>query len=116
MALSHAYYGPGYGLIHMDNVECTGDEEHLINCTFIQHHKCWHYEDASVNCTVAECTEGAVRLVGGMSETEGQVEFCLGGNWYRVCDSYSSYQEARVVCKQLGYPFSGILVTVFKSV
>ena len=36
-----------------------------------------------MNCTVAECTEGAVRLVGGMSETEGRVEICLGGGWYR---------------------------------
>ena len=112
MALSGAYYGPGNGLIHMNNVECTGDEEHLFNCTFIQNHICQHFKDASVNCTVADCIEGAVKLVGGMNETEGQVEICLGGNWYRVCDSYLSwtYKEARVVCKQLGYPYSGMLM------
>ena len=89
-------------------LSCTGNEEHLLNCTCAPDHNCWH--DASVNCTVAECTEGAVRLVGGMSETEGRVEICLGGNWYRMCDSDSLYKEARVVCKQLGYPFSGILM------
>ena len=116
MALFGAYYGPGNGLIHMDDVECTGDEEHLFNCTFIRDHDCGHDEDASVNCIVAECTEWTVHLVGGMNKTEGQVEICLGGNWYRVCDSHSSYKEARVVCKQLGYPYSGILMIVFKSV
>ena len=25
-----AYFGPGNGLIHMDDVECTGDEERLL--------------------------------------------------------------------------------------
>ena len=93
----------------MDDVECTGN---LFNCTFIQHHNCEHYEDASVNCTVAECNEGAVRLVGGMSETEGQVEICLFGFWNKVCESYFSwtYKRARLVCKKLGYPYSGILM------
>ena len=69
-----------------------------------------------MNCTVAECTEGAVRLVGGMNKTAGQLEICYAGNWYRVCgDSYPSqlYEEARVVCKQLGHSKSGILVIVF---
>ena len=116
MALSGAYYGPGNGLIHMANVKCTGDEENLFDCTFIQNHTCQHFKDASVNCTVAECIEGVVNLVGGMNETEGRVEICLGGNWYRVCDSYFSwtYKDAQVVCKQLGYPYSGILMIVFK--
>ena len=111
MALSDAYYGPGNGLIHMDDVQCTGDEEHLFNCTFIQYHDCVHGEDASVICTVAECTEEAVHLVGRMEKTEGQIEICLGGNLCRVCGkSYSSYKGAQVVCKQLGYPYSGILI------
>ena len=117
MALSNAYYGPGSGTIHMDDVKCTGDEEHLFDCAFIQHHNCFHSEDASVNCTVAECNEGTVRLVGG-SEKKGQVEICLRfhlPNWYRMCGMYFSliFKEARVVCKQLGYPYSGILMIVF---
>ena len=93
-------------------LQCTGNEEHLLNCSFIQDHDCWSGKDARVNCTVAECTEWTVHLVGGMNKTEGQVEICLGGNLYRVCDSYFSwtYKEARVVCKQLGYPYSGILM------
>ena len=78
MPLSRAYYGSGNGLvIHMDDVKCTGDEEHLFNCLFTQDHNCLHSEDASVNCRVAECTEEAVRLVREMNETEGQVKICL---------------------------------------
>ena len=100
----------------MDDVKCTGDEEHLFDCEFIQNHNCWHGEDASVNCTVAECTEGTVHFVEGMNETEGRVEICFYGGWYRLCDWYFSYQEAQVVCKQLGYPYSGTLMIVLKSI
>ena len=45
-------FGPGNGLIHMDDIECTGDEERLFDCSFTQDHNCWHSEDASVNCSV----------------------------------------------------------------
>ena len=72
-AIPCAYYGSGNGLIHMDDVKCTGDEEHLLNCTYALAFKCWNGY-ASVNCTVAECTEGKVRLLGGMKKTEGHVE------------------------------------------
>ena len=106
--MSHAYYGPGNGLIHMDDVKCTGDEEHLFNCLFTQDHDCLHSEDASVNCAVAECTKGTVRLVGGMNETEGQVEICLCGLWGTVCDNVWTDREAKLVCEQLGFPYTGI--------
>ena len=99
-------------------LSCTGNEEHLLNCSFTQENNCWNGEDASVNCTVAECTEGAVDLVGGINKTEGRVEICLFGYWSEVSDSYSpwTYKVARVVCKQLGYSYSGILMIVFKPV
>ena len=101
------YNGAGKGLI----LQCTGNEENLLDCTYTPYYSCWNGY-ASVNCTIAECAEEAVRLVGGMNETEGRVEICYAGNWYKVCgDSYPSqmYEEARVVCKQLGYSKSGIL-------
>ena len=91
----------------MDEVECVGNEENLLNCSFIQEHDCGHNEDASVKCTVTECYEGVVRLVGGMNKTQGRVEICLGGLWGTVYDDSWTYQDAQVVCKQLGYPYSG---------
>ena len=58
--------------------------------------------------TVAtNCTHGNVRLAGGLELTEGRVEVCVQGKWTGVCDSYWNYQDAFVVCRQLGYPATG---------
>ena len=51
-----------------------------------------------------------MRLVGGTSNAEGRVEICLRGNWGTVCDRMWNSSEARVVCRQLGFDFSGIKV------
>ena len=47
-----------------------------------------------------------VRLVvnGTMaSENEGTVEIHYNGTWGSVCDDYWGFEEARVVCKMLGF-------------
>lgn len=55
-ALSLAYFGQGTGQILLDNVECTGSESRLIECTAnqIAAHNCIHLEDASVRCRAPE--------------------------------------------------------------
>ena len=58
----------------------------------------------------AECVEGNVQIVGGVNETEGRVEVCLGGSWGGVCFNSWTYEDARVVCKQLGYPYTGMAI------
>ena len=55
------------------------------------------------NCFV----EGEIRLRGGTSPGEGRVEMCLGGTWGTVCDNGWGTTDARVVCRQLGYPTIG---------
>ena len=54
------------------------------------------------------CTHGNVRLAGGLGPTEGRVEVCVQGRWSGVCHYDWNYQDAFVVCRQLGYPATGL--------
>ena len=56
-ALSSARFGQGEGPIHLDNLQCTGEEESLLDCRHrgIGIHNCGHNEDASVLCYNGEC-------------------------------------------------------------
>ncbi len=43
-------FGSGTGLIHFDDLQCTGDEDNLFECPFADRHNCVHREDAGVRC------------------------------------------------------------------
>lgn len=49
------------------------------------------------------CTDGSVRLVGGIIQQEGRIEVCFNGVWGSVCPNYWNPIDAYVVCAQLGY-------------
>ena len=49
------------------------------------------------------CTHGDVQLVGGSTTNQGRVEVCVGQTWGTVCDDSFYSNDARVVCRQLGY-------------
>ena len=48
--------------------------------------------------------EESIRLVGGIDNTEGRVEICLGGQWGTVCDDGWNAASAYVACQSLGIP------------
>ena len=60
-------------------------------------------------CVVPECDDGAVRLVGGVTNSTGRLEVCANGLWGRVCNRFQYWgpDNARVVCRQLGFPTEG---------
>ena len=51
-AFTQAIYGEGTGTIWLDNVQCTGSERSLINCTASSsgNNSCTHAQDAGVRC------------------------------------------------------------------
>ncbi len=99
----------GSGQIWMDNVFCRGSESRLVDCSFrgFGSHNCEHSDDAGVRCAGTSCTQGAIRLQGGLSTTHGRVEVCNNNVWGTVCDDFFDSVNARVVCRQLGLPSTG---------
>ena len=57
-------------------------------------------------------TPGEVRLVKGKKTDghEGRVEICFRGRWGTVCHDSWNYQDAEVVCRQLGFIATGMFV------
>ena len=59
------------------------------------------------------CTEGDVRLLEGSSRLEGRVEICKNNVWGTVCHTGWTVEDARVVCRQLGYSVVGKLLSSY---
>jgi len=97
----------------MDEVECTGEEEFIWQCTHQTTDDCSGSEGFGVICSNDDFstttdpghTAAEVELVGGSGAQEGNILV-----WGQpVCDDghqYHGAQNARVVCRMLGY-FTG---------
>ena len=55
------------------------------------------------NVTHSNCTDYDVQLVDGPSLNEGRLLMCINGVWGTLCNSGINYNDARVICHDLGY-------------
>ncbi|XP_041369837.1 deleted in malignant brain tumors 1 protein-like [Gigantopelta aegis] len=101
--------GGGRGPIWLDDVECTGTETSIANCTSKgwAEHDCSHAEDAGVLCNTQSAPKLQVRLANGPSPMEGRVEVLHNGQWGTVCDDYWTNADAAVTCRSLGFSTDG---------
>ena len=64
-------------------------------------------------CTVlyphnTACSDGSIRLTGGEMPSEGTVEICYRSMWGLIVNAGWTDEDASVVCRELGLPFSGL--------
>ena len=54
------------------------------------------------------CSDWDIRLTHGERDSEGRVEVCFDDHYGTVCDDLWDEVDAGVVCRELGYPGTGI--------
>ena len=64
------------------------------------------YSLFSVQCN-GYCEHGFLRLENGSSTNQGRLEICINFVWGTVCDDSFDTNDAKVVCRQLGYEVDG---------
>ncbi len=63
---------------------------------------------------IDDCPDGSIRLIGGDTQYKGAVEVCINGVWSAVCPVGWDVNEANVVCRQLGYTTTGMMIIIIQ--
>ncbi|XP_052086361.1 neurotrypsin-like isoform X2 [Mytilus californianus] len=94
----------GNGTIWLDNVDCVGSEEKLINCSYDSYlTNCGHQNDVGIRCFITCPVQGHLRIADSAQEHEGRLEIYMNGVWGTVCRDFFDDIDATVACQQLGY-------------
>ena len=128
--LLRAAYRQGTGRI-VEHIRCSGTERRLTECNIrdVLDGECTHSDDASVQCyeliiihtqsydfqdvhTIA-CRTGDLRLQGSSVQGSDRVDICINNVWGTVCDNSWDPNDARVVCKKLGFSIIGTIILVY---
>ncbi|XP_077568332.1 scavenger receptor cysteine-rich type 1 protein M130-like isoform X2 [Stigmatopora nigra] len=96
-AKSGAHFGPGRGVIWLDDVGCLGNETSLLQCPLSSFGdtNCNHGEDAAVVCSAN------IRLINGTDQCSGRVEVYRQGRWSSVFDVQWTLRQAAVACREM---------------
>ena len=68
-----------------------------------------YFSSLFTEATCGAGEHGAVRIVGELYPYRGRVEVCMNESWGTVCGNGWTYEDAQVVCRQLGYQREGEL-------
>ena len=99
---------------------CAGSERSLLSCPHHSYYNCYNGLTAGVKCyskriyrhtctctlllDSTNCSHGDIKLTGGKSSNEGDVQICANGTWGYICGRRWYYiNNINVVCNQLGY-------------
>ncbi|XP_022108363.1 deleted in malignant brain tumors 1 protein-like isoform X2 [Acanthaster planci] len=96
-------FGQGVTSQQLIGVNCSGEENRLIDCISEPDYFCPHfsYQHAGVICQADE--DFSIRLVNGSSPRSGHVELFFHGQWSSICNYGFTTSDADVVCRHLGY-------------
>lgn len=103
-----AKFGEGTGPVWLNNLYCTGHEDHILQCPSsypLGFSGFSHANDVGVICSSDEGPVIEVRLVNGsiINGDDGRVEVRVNDNeWGTICDDRWDALDARVICRQLG--------------
>ncbi|XP_071503653.1 CD5 antigen-like isoform X2 [Diadema antillarum] len=101
-------FSAGHSPMILDDVRCHGNESRLWDCDHLSPwmHNCDEKtEVVGIRCIAEHSVpkEGDVKLANSVEDHEGRVEIFHNNKWYTVCDDGWDINDARVVCRQLGF-------------